>query len=146
MPFKRHEAAAAGDWRDRARHRLLVGLCLAFAVVLALLGLSRGNTRFALAAPAILVVYAAVLVLANRYGPGARLLSGRAVGAEEIDVVTRARALSWNAGLLACLVGLGFGLGAGWEPGLWFAVPGGVLLVSWMGALFWFHRRSRPPT
>lgn len=126
----------------RVRHRLLVGLCLAFAVLLAFLGLSRGNTRFALVAPAILLVYAGVLVLAQRYGPGARMLTGSAGDAVELDVVTRARTVAWNTGLLTCLVGVGFGLGAGWEPGLWFAVPGGVLLFSWVGALLWYARRA----
>lgn len=116
--------------------------CVAGAVVVGLLGVSRGNWRAALVGAVLFLGYAVMHSVARRLTPAARVITGHEADDRERLAQFRATRLAGQVALATAAVGVALALFNGWDTGLW--VAGAVLLVVVAFVLgLWLHGRSR---
>jgi len=125
------------------KDRLFTALCLLLAVVVLVLGLSRGNTKLALGGSALFVGYAALQWAARRLTPGARLVIGSEADAAERVVQVRATRLAGQVAV--ALLVLAVLLWVLWDSraALWVAVACALIVSSFVGGLMWFSRQAK---
>lgn len=124
----------------RLRDRVATVLCVVAALVVALLGVSRGNGRAGLVGAGVFLGYAVVQATARRLTPAARLLTGREAEDREVLAQFRATRLAGTAALTVAAVGVVLSWTVGWEPGLWVAGAALLVLVVFAGGLWWYAR------
>lgn len=124
----------------RLRDRLATGLCVAAAVVIALVGVSRGNARAGLVGAGVFLGYAVVQATARRLTPAARLLTGHEAEDREVLAQFRATRLAGSTALAVAAVGVVLSWTVDWGPGLWVAGAALLVLVAFAGGLWWYAR------
>lgn len=124
----------------RLRDRVATGLCVAAALAVALIGVSRGNARAGLVGAAVFLGYALVQATARRLTPAARLLTGHEAEDREVLAQFRATRLAGLTALALAGAGVVLSWTTGWGPGLWVAGAALLVTVVFTGGLWWFAR------
>jgi uncharacterized membrane protein len=133
----------AGARRAPLKDRLFSLLCFAGAVLVLVVGLSRGNPRAAFIGAGVLVGYAVLQDVSRRLTPGARLLSGSEADERERRVQMQATRLAGQVAVLLTGLGVLAALLLDWTPGLWVAGASTLVVVAFVGGLWFYHRASR---
>lgn len=113
------------------------------AVVVFVVGMSRGNTRFAVVGALFFLGYGALHAATRRLTPGARLMTGDGADAAERLAQFRATRLAGQVALGVALLGLVLDLVLQWEPGLWVAGSSLVVVAAFVAGLWAFGRAAR---
>lgn len=132
--------------RPRLKDRIFTALTTLAALVVLVVGLSRGNTRVAVLGCGFFLGYAVLHAVSRRLEPAARLLTGSEADRAEAMAQFRATRLAGQGGLLIALVGVLLDVTIGWAPGLWVAGTVLVVLALFVGGLWWFSRAARTRT
>lgn len=127
------------------KDRLFTLLCYAGAAAVLVIGLSRGNPRAAFIGAGVLVGYAVLQGVSRRLTPGARLLTGSEADERERRVQVQATRLAGQVALLLAAVGVLLALLLDWDEGLWVAGATMLVVVAFVGGLWFYHRSSGPP-
>lgn len=136
-------SAPRGRRRPRLKDRLFVGLCLLAAVAVAALGVARGNPRAAAIGAGLFLGYAVLHSVVRRLEPAARLVTGQEADHAERLAQFRATRTAGAVALIIAAAGLALALFADWGTGLWVAGTAGIVLVSFVTALWWHSRALR---
>jgi len=125
------------------KDRLFTTLCLLVAVVVLVLGFSRGNPKVALGGAAIFVGYAVLQWTARRLTPGARLVIGSE--ADAVERVVQAKATRLAGQVAVALMVLAVLLWVLWDSraALWVAGALALVVTSFIAGLVWFSREAR---
>jgi hypothetical protein len=129
--------------RPRLKDRLFSLLATLGAVVVFVVGMSRGNTKFAIFGALFFLGYGVLHAATRRLTPGARLMTGDGADAAERLAQFRATRLAGQVALGTALVGLVLELVLEWEPGLWVAGTALVVVAAFVAGLWAFGRTAR---
>lgn len=127
--------------RPTLKDRLFTLLCTAGAIVLVVVGLSRGNWRLAVFGALFFAGYAVLHGAARRLTPAARLVSGVEADDRERRAQFRATVLTGQVSLGVAVVAALVDILVGWAPGLWIAGTALLVIAVFVGALSFFGRR-----
>lgn len=133
---------SAGARPVRLKDRLFTGLCVMAAFAVVFVALSRGNPRAAAIGGGLFLGYAVLHRVVRRIEPAARVVSGHEADTAERLVQYRATRAAGQTALLVAVIGVGLALFADWDPGLWVAGTGVLVVASFVTALWWFGRPS----
>ncbi|WP_298752687.1 hypothetical protein [uncultured Serinicoccus sp.] len=129
--------------RPRLKDRIFTALTTLAAVVVLIVGLSRGNTRVAVLGAGFFLGYAVLQSVSRRLEPAARLMTGSEADRSEALGQFRATRLAAQGGLAIALVAAVLDVTLGWTPGLWVAGTVLAVLALFVGGLWWFSRGAR---
>lgn len=125
------------------KDRLFTALCLLGAVVVLVLGFSRGNPKVALAGAGILAGYAVLQSVARRLTPGARLVIGSEADAAERMVQVRATRLAGQVAVALLVLALLVWVFWDSRAALWAALACAAILATFVGGLTWFSHEAK---
>lgn len=125
------------------KDRLFSGLCLLGAVVVLMVGVSRGNARAGLIGAAILLGYAVLQSVSRRLTPGARLITGSEADERERRAQLLATRSAGQSAIGIAAVGVLVSLVWDWSTGLWVAGATMLVVASFVASLWWHGRKLR---
>lgn len=125
----------------RVKDQVFQWVCVAAAVGVLLLGLSRGNARAGLFGAGVLLGYAVLQGVSRRLTPGARLLTGSEADQRERRAHYLATRSAGQVALVIAAAGALAALVADDTTGLWVAGSTLAVLVSFVATLWWHARR-----
>jgi hypothetical protein len=115
----------------------VAGACAYLAI-----GLARGETALAVVAPAIMIGYAALLLLLGRRGEPIALLSGDVRDERQAQVLQRATAATGQALVIVLVAGALVSLAAGSQYAGMFCYLCAFGGVTFAVATVWYSRRG----
>ncbi|MGD8199051.1 hypothetical protein ACQE98_00135 [Ornithinimicrobium sp. W1679] len=127
--------------RARLQDRLFSLLTTVAALVVLVVGLSRGNVRFAVLGMLFFLGYGVLHSVSRRLMPAARLLDGSEADQAERMAQFRATRLTGQVALGVAAVALVLELTMQWPAALWVAGTAMLVVAVFVGAL-WFYGRS----
>lgn len=125
----------------RLKDRVFQLVCVAAALGVLVVGLSRGNARAGLIGAGVLLGYAVLAGVSRRLTPGARLLTGDEADHRERVAHYRATRAAGQTALVIAAAGVLAALVFDQVTGLWVAGATLAVLVSFVAALWWHARR-----
>lgn len=127
--------------RPALKDRLFGLLTFAAAVVIFVVGMSRGNVRVAVVGALFFLGYGVMHSVTRRLTPAARLLSGSEADQRERMAQFRATRAAGQVALAIAALGVVLELSVRWEPGLWVAGACLLVVAAFVGGLWLFSRR-----
>lgn len=127
--------------RPALKDRLFGLLTFVAAVVIFVVGMSRGNVRVAVVGALFFLGYGVLHSVTRRLTPAARLLSGSEADQRERMVQFRATRAAGQVALAVAALGVVLELGVQWEPGLWVAGACLLVVAAFVCGLWFFSRR-----
>ncbi|MGB7449222.1 MAG: hypothetical protein WA892_08860 [Ornithinimicrobium sp.] len=125
------------------KDRLFTALCVVVAVVVLVLGFSRGNPKVALGGAGILVGYAVLQSVARRLTPGARLVIGSEADATERMVQFKATRLAGQVAVALLMLAVLAWVFWDSRAALWAALACATVIATFVGALMWFSGQAK---
>jgi hypothetical protein len=126
--------------RPRLQDRLFTALTTLGALVVLVVGLSRGNTKVAVFGALFFLGYGVLHSVTRRLTPAARLVTGSEADHAERMAQFRATRLAGQAALVVAAVGVVLELTLQWEPGLWVAGTALLVVAAFVAGLWIFSR------
>lgn len=126
--------------RPRLQDRLFTALTTLGALVVLVVGLSRGNTKVAVFGALFFLGYGVLHSVTRRLTPAARLVTGSGADHAERMAQFRATRLAGQVALAVAAVGVVLELSLQWEPGLWVAGTALLVLTAFVAGLWFFSR------
>ncbi|WP_134774352.1 hypothetical protein [Ornithinimicrobium flavum] len=126
--------------RPRLQDRLFTALTTLGALVVLVVGLSRGNTKVAVFGALFFLGYGVLHSVTRRLTPAARLVTGSEADHAERMAQFRATRLAGQVALVIAAVGVVLELTVQWEPGLWVAGTALLVMAAFVAGLWIFSR------